>query len=74
VMYVNYTEPVEEEEGFFSGWFGGDSKDKVLETNYMILVQPVGADVEVRIVGANGESLGQAESLRLLKVLRLNMS
>ncbi len=53
---------------------GASSEDKVLETNYMILVQPVGADVEVRIVGANGESLGQAESLRLLKVLRLNMS
>ena len=73
VMYVNYTEPVEEEEGFFSGWFGG-SDDKVLETNYRVLVQSVGANVEVRIVSAEGESLGQAESLRLLKQLRSNMS
>ena len=73
VMYVNYTEPVEEEEGFFSGWFGG-SDDKVLETNYRVLVQSVGANVEVRIVSAEGESLGQAESLRLLKQLRANMS
>lgn len=74
VMYVNYTEPVEEEEGFFSGWFGGGSKSKVLESNYRVLVQSVGANVEVRIVSADGESLGQAESLRLLKQLRSNMS
>ena len=74
LMYVNYSEPVEEATGFFSRWFGGSSKDEVLETNYMVLVQSVGANVEVRIVGADGESLGQAESLRLLKVLRLNMS
>jgi outer membrane protein assembly factor BamC len=74
LMYVNYSEPVEEQTGFFSRLFSGSSKDQVLETNYMVLVQSVGANVEVRIVGPNGESLGQAESLRLLKVLRLNMS
>ena len=73
VMYVNYTKPSEVEEGFFSGWFGGSDSD-VLKTNYRVLIETVGANVEVRIVGAEGESLGQAESLRLLKVLRSNMS
>ncbi|MDG1165119.1 MAG: outer membrane protein assembly factor BamC [Porticoccaceae bacterium] len=74
VMYVNYTEPSIVEDGFFSGWFGGGSDNGVLDTNYRVLIELVGANVEVRIVGSNGESLGQAESLRLLKILRSNMS
>ena len=74
VMYVNYTQTMDKKQGFFSRWFGGSSDEDVLETNYMVLIQSVGANVEVRIVGINGESLGQAESLRLLKVLRSNMS
>ena len=73
-MYVNYTQTMDKEQGFFGRWFGGSSDEDVLETNYMVLIQSVGANVEVRIVGINGESLGQAESLRLLKVLRSNMS
>jgi len=37
-------------------------------------VETVGANVEVRIVGAEGQGLNKAEALRLLKVLRSNMS
>lgn len=74
LMYVNFTEQSEVEEGLFGRWFGSDNSDELLETNYRILVQQVGANVEVRMVGPEGESLGQAEALRLLKVLRSNMS
>jgi len=38
------------------------------------LVAPVGADVEVRLVGPEDGGLVKAEALRLLKVLRGNMS
>lgn len=74
LMYVNYTEESDVEEGLFGRWFGGDSSSEILETNFRILVQQVGPNVEVRMLGAEGESLGQAEALRLLKVLRSNMS
>jgi outer membrane protein assembly factor BamC len=74
IMYVNYTEETTDEEGFFSRWFGGGAGEEILDINYRILVQPVGASVEVRIIGPDGEGLNKAESLRLLKVLRGNMS
>lgn len=73
LIFVNYTEPSNEEEGFFSRWFGGDSSD-ILEVNYRVLVQEVGPNIEVRVVGPEGEALEKAEALRLLKVLRNNMS
>jgi outer membrane protein assembly factor BamC len=73
VIYVNYTEPTTSEPGFFSRWFGG-GKDEVLETNYRVLVETVGANVEIRIVGPEGQGLNKAEALRLLKTLRGNMS
>jgi outer membrane protein assembly factor BamC len=74
IMYVNYTKETTDEEGFFSRWFGGGAGEEILDVNYRILVQPVGATVEVRIIGPDGEGLNKAESLRLLKVLRGNMS
>jgi len=72
-LFVNYTEDSADKPGFFARWFGGNS-EKILEVNYRILVQVVGADVEVRIVGPDAEGLGKAETLRLLKILRNNMS
>ena len=72
VIYVNYTPETTEEPGFFARWFGGS--DKILEVNYRILVQTVGANVEIRIGGAEGQGLNKAETLRLLKILRSNMS
>ncbi len=74
VMYVNYTEETTDEPGFFNRWFGGGAGDAILEVNYRVLVEAVGGSVEVRIIGPDGEGLNQAESLRLLKVLRGNMS
>ena len=73
-LYVNYTDKATDEPGFFARWFGEDSGDQILEVNYQVLVQVVGANVEVRVVGPDSEGLGKAETLRLLKILRNNMS
>jgi len=73
IIYVNYSDETADEPGFFARWFGGGS-DEILEVNYRVLVETVGANVEVRIVGAEGQGLNKAEALRLLKVLRSNMS
>mgnify|MGYP000897789388 CR=1 FL=1 len=72
-IYVNYTDELADSPGFFARWFG-DSSDEILAVNYRILVQVVGADVEVRVVGPDAEGLDKAEALRLLKILRNNMS
>jgi outer membrane protein assembly factor BamC len=72
IIYVNYTPETTEKPGFFSRLFGGD--DEILEVNYRILVKAVGANVEIHIVGAEGQGLNKAETLRLLKILRSNMS
>jgi len=73
-LYVNYTDKATDEPGFFARWFGEDSGDQILEVNYQVLVQVVGANVEVRVVGPDSDGLGKAETLRLLKILRNNMS
>ena len=73
VLYVNYTPQGDDEKGFFARWFGGGD-DKITEVNYRILVATVGNNVEVRVVGPNGEGLNRAEALRLLTILRSNMS
>jgi len=72
-LYVNYTDEMADSPGFFDRWFGNGG-DEILAVNYRVLVQVVGADVEVRIVGPEAEGLGKAEALRLLKILRNNMS
>jgi outer membrane protein assembly factor BamC len=74
VLFVNYTEQSVGDKGFFSRWFGGDDNSERLEVNYRVLVAPVGADVEVRLVDPEDGGLAKAEALRLLKVLRGNMS
>jgi len=73
-LYVNYTDQSTDEPGFFARWFGEGSGDEILQVNYQVLVQVVGANVEVRVVGPDSEGLGKAETLRLLKILRNNMS
>ena len=72
MIFVSYTEESSEDDGFFAGWFGGDKE--IIESNYRILVKTVGADVEIRIVGVSGDSLDKPESLRLLSILRSNLS
>ena len=74
IFLVNFTSQLEEEAGFFQRWFGEDTEDAVIEVNYHILLQEVGANVEVRVVSPNGDSLSASEALELLTVLRGNMS
>lgn len=74
IFLVNYTSQLEENNGFFKRWFGSDAQDETIEVNYQILVQAVGANVEVRVVNPNGDSLSATEALELLTVLRGNMS
>lgn len=73
ILYVNFSAQSDDQPGFFKRWFGGSSEE-VLPVNYRILVQEVGNNVEVRIVGPNSEGLVRAETLRLLTILRGNMS
>ena len=74
LLYVNYTEQTEEDEGFFSRWFGNTADNELLEANYRVLMETVGNSVEARLVGFEGNSLDKQESLRLLRILRANMS
>ena len=74
IFLVNYSSQLEEEPGFFKRWFGSDPEEEKIEVNYQILLQEVGANVEVRVVSPNGDSLSATEALELLTVLRGNMS
>ena len=74
LLYVNYTEQTEDDEGFFSRWFGNSTDNELLEANYRVLMETVGNSVEARLVGFEGNSLDKQESLRLLRILRGNMS
>jgi len=75
VLFVNYTEPNKEEPGFFASLFGGGrSNDEIIEVNYRILVESVKENVEVRLVDSKGNSLPKAESLKLLAIVRSNLS
>ena len=75
VLFVNYTEPNQAEPGFFAGLFGGGrSNDEIIEVNYRILVESVKENVEVRLVDSKGDSLPKAESLKLLAIVRSNLS
>lgn len=74
VIYVNYTEPEEEEDGFFSRLFSRSKKDEVLHINHQILLRRSGADVQVRIVGPEGQALERREATALLRILRSNLT
>ena len=74
VLFVNYTEASSEEAGFFGRIFGGGKEQDIIKANYQILVQTVGSDTEVRVVDAKGSSLTRVEALKLLTILRSNLS
>ena len=72
LVFVNYEEDTRGDEGFFSKWFGGD--EEIIKTDYRVIIKDVGTNVEIRVVGASGDSLGKAEALRMLSILRSNLS
>ena len=45
-----------------------------MTANYRVLVESVATDVEIKIVDAEGDSLGRSEALKLLAILRSNLS
>lgn len=75
LLLVNYTDQLDEQDqGFFDRWFGQSTDNEILEVNYRILVKQVGDNIEVRLVSSEGESLDRGVSLKLLNILRGNMS
>tara|TARA_B110000003_G_scaffold171086_1_gene170772 strand:+ start:285 stop:1304 length:1020 start_codon:yes stop_codon:yes gene_type:complete len=74
VFFVNYTEPSSTEVGFFGRLFGGSKDEEIVTANYRVLVESVATDVEIKIVDAEGDSLGRSEALKLLAILRSNLS
>ena len=75
LFLVNYFDQIEDKKsGIFSSLFGRDDNQEILEINYRILVQDVGTNVQVRLVSPEGESLDKNLSLKLLNILRTNMT
>ena len=74
LIYVNYAPELEEELGFFKRLFGGSKKQKILESNYRILVERTEGFVKIRVRDNDGQQLVNSESLRLLGLLRSNLS
>ena len=75
LFLVNYFDEIEDKKsGIFSSLFGGDDNQEILEIDYRILVLDVGTNVEVRLVSPEGESLDKNLSLKLLNILRTNMT
>lgn len=74
VFYVAYyPEQAEEEDGWFSGWFGGREEQK-LEANYQIKLNDAGDGIQVRVLDKEGLGLDRQEAIRLLKSVRANLS
>ena len=74
IIYVNYTPEVEEKVGFFKRLFGGGKKQEMLESNYRILVERAEGLIKVKVRDYEGQQLADSESLRLLGLLRSNLS
>jgi hypothetical protein len=46
----------------------------VVKAGYRILVQNTGNAIEIRLVSMDGDSLERAQALKLLNIVRSNMS
>lgn len=73
-LWVNYSPVVEAEPGFFSRLFSGTPKVDTLKVNYQIILESNGDLTQVRIFDAEGVLLSPSDSLRLLGILRSNLS
>jgi len=74
IIFVNFSEPSSEEIGFFGKLFSGGENQDIIKPNYQVLMQAAGSDTEIRIVDDKGNGLTRADALRLLTVLRSNLS
>jgi outer membrane protein assembly factor BamC len=73
-LLVAYSSELEEEAGGFLNWLGLGSDTDVIKASYRILVQDTGNAIEIRLVSMNGNSLQRAQALKLLNIVRSNMS
>jgi uncharacterized lipoprotein len=72
---VNYSdELLEEKSNRILSWLNRDEEEEILIANYQILVQQVEANVEIRVVSLDGNSLDKEQTLKLLNIFRSNMS
>ena len=75
LLLVNYSDDmVEQDSSGINSWFGANNKEQVLAANYHILVEQVESSIEIRIVSLEGDSLGKELALKLLNIVRSNMS
>lgn len=73
-LLVAYTSELEEQSEGFTSWLGFAREKDVVEANYRILVQDTGNSIEIRLVSTDGDSLNRAQALKLLNIVRSNMS
>ena len=75
LLLVNYSDDmVEQDSSGISSWFSANNKEQVLAANYRILVEQVESSIEIRIVSLEGVSLDKEMALKLLNIVRSNMS
>jgi outer membrane protein assembly factor BamC len=75
LLLVNYSDDMDEQDSSgISSWFSANNKEQVLAANYRILVEQVESSIEIRIVSLEGDSLGKEMALKLLNIVRSNMS
>jgi len=74
-LLVAYRSELEEDSEGILSWFGfGADADVMVEASYRILVQDTGNTIEIRLVSIDGDSLDRAQALKLLNIVRSNMS
>jgi len=73
-LLVAYSSELEEEAGGFFNWLGFAAENDVVKASYRILVQNTGNAIEIRLVSMDGDSLERAQALKLLNIVRSNMS
>ena len=75
LLLVNYSDEfTQDKPSKIASWFSSDANDEVLAANYRILVQEVDSIVEIRVVSLEGDSLDREQALKLLNIVRSNMS
>ena len=73
-LLVAYSSELEEEAGGFLNWLGLGADTDEIKASYRILVQDTGNAIEIRLVSKDGNSLQRAQALKLLNIVRSNMS
>ena len=73
-LLVAYSSELEEEAGGFLNWLGLGAGTDEIKASYRILVQDTGNAIEIRLVSKDGNSLQRAQALKLLNIVRSNMS